>query len=52
MNKKEKLKAKLTILKELLEKDKVKKQDLVDMQSISPETMDENLMSQHKKAKK
>ena len=47
-----KLKAKLTILKNLLEKEKIDKQDLVDMQSASPETMDKNLMSQHKQSKK
>lgn len=52
MNKKEQLKAKLTILKKLLEKEKVEKGDLINMQSNSPETMDDDLIEQHKKAKK
>ena len=49
MNKKEQLKAKLTILKKLLEKEKVEKGDLINMQSNSPETMDDDLIKQHEK---
>lgn len=52
MNKKEQLKAKLTILKKLLEKEKVEKGDLINMQSNSPETMDDDLIEQHEKTKK
>ncbi len=52
MNKKEQLKAKLTILKKLLEKEKVEKGDLINMQSNSPETMDDDLIKQHEKTKK
>ena len=52
MNKKEQLKAKLTILKKLLEKEKVEKGDLINMQSKSPETMDDDLIKKKKKTKK